>query len=471
LVTELSALSGVDKDVLSKEARMASTRNSSPVHTLLTLGVCAIGAASLLGACASTPRRVATTKKIRRLKLEPIKVIASAGGKRIEVLDATGLFEAGGRHLSAKKHREALRHYDRLLVHYPKTRFTAPALYNAGLAHEALYEYDKATKRYRALIAAYGKTRDAVDAGFRLGGCLAELHRWKDSAKVFAQLTTRTKLSAGDRIEAFARKGLAEFRQHDHDAARKTLIAAVAFARKVDGVERLDNDFFLGMSYYYLAAIPHVHFRLSKVDSGKKMGKTLDAKAKLLLVSQRRYIEAIRVKNPYWATAAGFQIGSLYKEFYGTLMTALPNFKKAARKNAKRAKISIAQAEKQLVKVYLEELHKKVKPLLKKAIRVFEKNVVMGTRVGIRSRWLAKSRHQIRELKRLLLAKPADVLRLLPKKAKLPEDQPGAPASSPAKPTQVAPTGSPAGSTPSSVPATKTPKPPAKPQPGRRVLL
>lgn len=445
------------------------TRTLDLVRRTLLLSACVIGAGMLLVACASAPRRVATTKKIRRLKLEPIKVIASAGGKRIEVLDATGLFEAGGRHLSAKQHREALRHYDRLLVHYPKTRFSAPALYNAGLAHEALYEYDKAAARYRALIAAFGKTRDAVDASFRLGGCLAELHRWKESARVFATLSQRKGLSAGDRIEAFARKGLAEFRQHDHDAARKTLVAAVAYARKVDGVERLDNDFFLAMSYYYLAAIPHVHFRLSKVDRGKKMGKTLDAKAKLLLVSQRRYIETIRVKNPYWATAAGFQIGSLYKEFYNTLMTALPDFKKAARKNAKKARISVAKAEKQLVRVYVEELHKKVKPLLKKAIRVFEKNVVMGTRVGIRSQWLAKSRHQIRELKRLLLAKPAEVVRLLPKAQKLPEDEPGARSASKSKPSGGAKAGSP--SSPSSAPASKSPKTPAKPTPGRRVLM
>ncbi len=435
----------------------------------LLLSACVVGVGMLLMACASVPRRVATTKKPRRLKLEPIKVIASDGGKRIEVLDATGLFDAAGRHLSAKQHRQALRHYDRLLLHFPKTRFSAPALYNAGLAHEALYEYDEAAKRYRTLVAGYGETRDAVDASFRLGGCLAELHRWKDSAQVFATLSQRKDLTAGDRIEAFARKGLAEFRQHDHDAARKTLVAAVAYARKIEGVERLDHDFFLAMSYYYLAAIPHVRFRLSKIDRGKKMGKTLDAKAKLLLVSQRRYIETIRVKNPYWATAAGFQIGSLYKEFYNTLMTALPDFKKAARDNAKTAKISLAKAEKQLVRVYIEELHKKVKPLLKKAIRVFEKNIVMGTRVGIRSQWLAKSRHQIRELKRLLLAKPAEVVRLLPKAPRLPEDQPGAPPAS-----EPVTSGSKAVFTPTSAPAAKPPEHPAsptKPHAGRRMIL
>ncbi|MCK5800269.1 MAG: hypothetical protein KAI47_23925, partial [Deltaproteobacteria bacterium] len=131
-------------------------------------------ALSLLGGCAtlaptSTARR--SSKPIHRLKLEPIKIIASAGGAHIEILDAMGLFEAGGRHLAAKQYRQAIRHYDRLLKHYPKTRFSSPARYNAGLAHEALYEYDKAAARYREMIRIDGAKRDAIDAAFRLGGC------------------------------------------------------------------------------------------------------------------------------------------------------------------------------------------------------------------------------------------------------------------------------------------------------------
>lgn len=426
----------------------------------------------MVGGCATAPPNVTMAPKRakRRLQLEPFKLIASADRSKIEILDATGLFEAGGRLLEAKQYREALRHYQRLLKHFPKTRYGTPALYNSGLAHEALYDYDKAAASYRELIRRYGSTRDAVDATFRMGGCLAELHRWAASAHVFTKLLERKDLSAGDRIEAYARAGLAHFRRNDFEATRKTLAAAAAYARKVDGVERLDNDFFLGMAYYYLAAIPHVKFRGSAVGAGKKMAKELDAKARWLLLSQRRYIDTIRVKNPYWATAAGFQIGSLYREFYTTLMTAVPDFKSAARKNAKRAKISVSEAERQLVTVYVEELHKKIKPLLSKAIRVFEKNIVMGTRVGIRSRWVSKSRHQISELKRLLLAKPAEVVKLLPRKAVLPEDQPGQPGAAPSAPSS-APASAPA--TPGSTPALspKPPKAPDGPSKTRRVIL
>ncbi|MBW2733299.1 MAG: tetratricopeptide repeat protein [Deltaproteobacteria bacterium] len=352
-----------------------------------------------------------------------MKLIVSPDKKDILVLDATELFEVAGRHLSAKRYRAALSHYDRLLQHFPKTRYTSPALYNAGLAHEALLEYKDATSRYGQLMALYPKSRGAVDAGFRLGGCLGELADWEGSAQLFSKLLARRDLSAGDRVEAYARKGLALYNNRDLPQAEAVMAEAIAFAHRVETVERLDNDFFLAMAHYYLGAAPHLRFRLVKVDGSKKMGKRLDAKAKLLLVSQARYIRTIRVKNPYWATVAGFQIGSLYKEFYTTLMTALPDFKKVAAKNALRAKISPEHAERQLVQVYLEEVHKQVKPLLEKAIRVFEKTVVMGERVGIRSQWVQKSQRQMSDLKRLIAASPSEAIKLLPKQPTSPEDQ------------------------------------------------
>lgn len=398
----------------------------------------------ILGACGTAPPvKTNPVSRVRRLHMAPMKLMVTADKKDILVLDATELFEVAGRHLAAKRHRAALAHYERLFQHFPKTRYTSPALYNAGLAHEALLEYDRAAKRYRRLMTLFPRSRSAVDAGFRLGGCLAELGNWEGSAQLFTKLLLRRDLSAGDRVEAITRKGLAFYNKRDLPAAEAAMKAAITFARRVEAVERLDNDFFLAMAYYYLAAAPHLRFRLSKVDGGKSLGKDLDAKAKLLVLSQARYIKTIRVKNPYWATAAGFQIGSLYKEFYTTLMTALPDFKRAAAKNAKRAKISAAKAERQLVQVYLEEVHKRVKPLLKKAIRVFEKNVVMGERVGIHSRWVLKSRRQMSDLKRLIAASPSEAIKLLPKRPIAPEDQPASPKASKQGPSSQ-PTGSPA---------------------------
>jgi tetratricopeptide (TPR) repeat protein len=362
---------------------------------------------------------------VHRLELEPIKLIATGGSQgavKVEALDANGLFDRAGAALSAKKNQEAIALYDRLLRLFPSSRFVSPALYNAGLAHEWRREFDRAAARYRELIRRFGPSKEAVDASFRLGGCYAELRNWPASAQTFAELLKRKELSASDRIEAYARRGLAYFRLGDARAARTALQEAVAYHKTVEAVERLDTDFFLAMAHYYIAALPHVDFRNVTVNANKELAKSLDDKARLLLLAQAGYIGTIKVKNPYWATAAGFQIGSLYREFYTTLLTAVPDFKEQAAKNAKVAKITVKAAQDQLVQVYLEEVHKAVKPLLGKAIRVFEKTVLVAERVGVSSEWVQKSQHQMNELKHLLSLPPKDAVRLVNKET-VPEDQ------------------------------------------------
>ncbi len=374
----------------------------------------------------NTAAKAASSKSPVQIKMEPFKLQVIKGGANpvVEVLDPGFLFEAGGRHLSAKQYLQAVASYDKLLKNFPSSRFISPALYNTGLAFEWMGKFDQAAVRYQKLIRRFGPSKEAIDAGFRLGGCFAELANWPTSAQTFAELLARKDLSASDRIEAMSRMGLAYFRLGDMRACKSTLRAVGDFHNQIETMERLDTDFFLAMAQYYLAAIPHLDFRNLKVDPGKKMASSMDHKARLLLLSQAGYIKAIKVKNPYWATAAGFQIGSLYQEFYRVLVTTLPDFKAKALNNAKLAKITVEQAEHQLNQVYMEEVHKTVKPLLSKAIRVFETNVLMAERVGIKGQWVGKSQHQLNGLKHLLSLPPQDAIKIILEEERPPEDQP-----------------------------------------------
>ena len=395
----------------------------------LLLGGCWIGGCSAtLSSSAVHPNTLPSSaaKGPRRLTMDPITLQASVkrGELQVEILDPGISFDRAGELLSAQKFREALAGYNQILRQFPDSRFVSPALYNAGLAHEWLGEFSQAAARYREMIRRFGSSKEAIDASFRLGGCYAELRNWPASAEVLGRLLARSDLSASDRIEALARKGLAHFRLGDRRSCKSTLQEAIDFSRQVETVERLSTDYFLAMAYYYKAALPHLAFRERKVDSGEAMAKTLDGKAQFFLLSQAEYIKTIKVKNPYWATAAGFQIGSLYREFYAVLLTTLPDFTRQAAINARLAHIQMEQAQQQLTQVYLEEVHKAVAPLLFKAIRLFEKNVLMAERVGVRSDWVEKSRHQVNELKHLLSLPAQEAVKLVTKPQTLPEDQP-----------------------------------------------
>jgi tetratricopeptide (TPR) repeat protein len=374
-----------------------------------------------------------------RLQMAPLKLELPAGPTAPGQLEAAALFERAGQLLSARKYKDALKLYDELVRRFPSSRLVSPSLYNAGLAHEWSRDFTGAATRYRELMRRFGRTREALDAAFRLGGCYAELHNWPASAQIFSELLRRKDLSASDRIECLARKGLAYFQLGDHRAARSTLQEALTYHQAVERFERLDTDYFLAMVHYYQAAIPHLEFRDLKVDAtqsgkgsrGSVLAQTLDDKARLLLLSQAAYIKTIQIKNPYWATAAGFQVGSLYRELYSVLLTTLPDFTAKALKNAKTARIPLLKARRQLVQAYLEEVHRTVKPLLDKAIRVFEQNLKVGERVGVQSEWVQKSRYQVNELKHLLSLPPAEAVKLVTQDSPLPEEQPGLPAPRP----------------------------------------
>ncbi len=363
---------------------------------------------------------------VTTIEMEPMKieVVRSPEGKHVEAFDAATLFEQAGEALNAQRFTEAAAAYDRLIKDFPDSRYELAARYNAGLALEGVRDWSGAVARYRGLVEKHPDSRDALDALFRMGGCYAELANWAASAEVFAQVLAHKDLSLGDRVEAMGRRGLAQYNMKDAVAAEHTFRDALRYYKENEEVERLDSDFFLALCHYYLAEISHDQFRAAPVRLPEKQMKAdLEAKAQLLIVTQARYVDVARVRNPAWATAAGYQMASLYKEFYDALMTApVPPELSAEAKQ-----------------VYVEELRKTIEPLLRKAIHAHELTQQVAERNGIDNEWVRKSSEQMAQL-RALLAPP----------------DPNAPAPSPAPSTAK----------PSSAPPEhdKMERPPAPPQ-------
>src|SRR6202008_4359900 len=108
------------------------------------------------------------------------------------------------------------------------------------------------------------------------------------------------------------------------------------------------------------------------------LARDLEAKARMLLVAQSRFLDAMRVDNVEWATAAGFQIGTLYREFYDDLVGApVP-----------------AQLQGEAREVYLDEVKRQVHTLLQRAISIHEKNLLMAERLGEQNDWVRRSNEQ-----------------------------------------------------------------------------
>ncbi|MBI5480022.1 MAG: hypothetical protein HY906_14240 [Deltaproteobacteria bacterium] len=197
------------------------------------------------------------------------------------------------------------------------------------------------------------------------------------------------------------RRGYAQYQLKDQAAAERTFRETIGFYRKADQEQRLDADFFLAMAHYYLAEIPREEFKRQPIRlPEKQMERDLEAKARLLLTAQGRYIATINVRNPHWATASGFQVGALYREFYDAVVGA-PIPHGDLRRRAKAAGITYEE----VLKAYVEQVRQYMRPLLENAIKVHEKNVQMAERTGVDNDWVKRSGEQLEALKILLAGK------------------------------------------------------------------
>ena len=353
-------------------------------------------AAALAAGCAHQAPALPVTPAagpVTEYEMEPIKITAVNGpeGVHIESFDAAELFEQGGKALGEKRYDDAIAAYDRLLKEFDDPRYAKAGLYNAGLAHQAKKDWAGAIGRFRTLVERYPDSADAKDGLFQLAATYAETSNWPASAETLARVLERKDLTADDRLEALGRRGFAQFQLKDLDTAERSFGSAVSYFHQIEKEERLDTDFFLALALYHMGEITHERFRAVALRLPEsQMNADLDEKARLLLLSQRQYIDTMRLGNPEWAAASGFQVGALYEELYDSFIHA-PVPPELLRPEA---------VEKR--EVYYSELRKKIRVLLEKSSHWHDENLKMIERYGIRNEWREKSKLAYNKIQQLL---------------------------------------------------------------------
>jgi hypothetical protein len=151
------------------------------------------------------------------------------------------------------------------------------------------------------------------------------------------------------------------------------------------------DDYFPAQAQFFIGEIYRQNYESVQLDPTKgtdELAKDLEFKAELLLSAQGHYLRAIRVGNGYWATAAGSQIGGLYENLYDHMVNApVPP--------------GLNQEE---AEVYRQELRKKVRVLINKAISIYERTLETAERIGAQSSFVDRTRESLKKMKDLLLA-------------------------------------------------------------------
>lgn len=255
-------------------------------------------------------------------------------------------------------------------------------------AQELLHDCAAAIRAYDAYLARFSD--GPADLFARRGACYAELGEWKASADSYAEAFARATLPSA-KVEALARQGYAHFELGQLDQAEPLLQQAdqVYVASQEQNSERFSNYYFVGMARFYRAAVWHRRFRDVPIRlPEKQMTEDFARKFALLEKAQEAYNETIKAKHMFWVSAAGYQLGSLFEEFYDAMMHApVPDW--------------LDDKQRQ---VYYEELKSQLRPVVNKAIWVFEKNLATARRLGYESEFTAQTEAKLSELQAVLLA-------------------------------------------------------------------
>ena len=253
-------------------------------------------------------------------------------------------------------------------------------------------DFESARSTLAGLLAEVPEHADAADTWARLGAVQAELGEWAQSAhsldEAYQRLDQAALVSA--RIELLARRAYALFSDGAYESCSAVLDQAEALYAKEEQAptERFSTFYFVGMMRFYRAALLHTQFREVQVELPEaRMTAAFSKKLELLTAAQAGYNDTIRVKHVYWVSAAGFQLGTLFEEFYDDLMHApVPDW--------------LDDGQKQ---TYYEELKAQLRPVVNKAIWVFEKNLESARRLGYENPFVEQTRDALARLQAVLL--------------------------------------------------------------------
>jgi tetratricopeptide (TPR) repeat protein len=312
------------------------------------------------------------------------------GGTQVAVYDARELFDRAGAALDRGRYDQALALYDRLVSAFPESQLVAPALFNAGLALEGMGDLNAAVARYLEVARRARATRHGLDAHIRAGAVMAEQARWSEALSVFDQLAARSELAAADRIEIRARRGYVLVESGRLDDAERALGAALELDQP-GARASVATRYFLAMAQYYLGEVARRRAEAVRLDlPEQELQRDLEAKAKLVLMAQRRFEDTIRRADLYWATAAGYQLGSMQEDMWRALVAA-PVPDRLRRDEAT---------------IYATEVRALARAHLDKARAAHAMNVQVAEHHRTETPWSASSRRRIAEIDDLLAREP-----------------------------------------------------------------
>ncbi len=357
--------------------------------TILGLGAMACTTGGAKGD--SEMAKVTENPPAQQLDLDPMLIMASPDGGEGMTLNAEEVFQKAYKAYGNRRYEEALAHYGTVIKYFPDSRFFLPSLFNIGLTNEKLERWETAGAAYRTIVERFPEKDDTKDAYYRLAQVYAELGKHQEIVTLMTEVMLRPDIEHFDRMEAHVRRSDALVELGEFTEAEDGFRTLLRLNDEASPTTRLAEDsVFIVQAYFGLGQSLHKQvMAIPLVLPTERMGEDLERKAKLFLSAQSAYIKALRVHHPRWSVAAGFMIGRMYEDFYLDILSAeIPD-----------------DLTDEQVAIYFEELRGQLRPLMVRAIQVYEKNLSLSKRIADRpgfAEWAEASEQHLTRLKAYL---------------------------------------------------------------------
>ena len=341
----------------------------------------------LLSAC-STSQQVMKASEPRPVQ-EPVK-----NAEPKPEMSEQDMFRAAGTAFRDKDYETSATLYLKLIEKAPEGRYANVSRFNGGLSLERLKRYSEAVPYYEEVAKRTAGSKDAHDAFFRAATCMQSAERWDEAKKYWTRVLKPeyAQISEHDQMEAHVKRAWAYEKLGDMARAERDYKGVFRLHRN-----NLDNRLIRTTPLVALAHQRVGYLYGSLVDSiqimlpVERMARDIEEKANYFLKAQSHLLDAIRRHHPEHSLAAGHRLGTLFESFYLDLMNA--------------------EVPEELGKddhvVYIQELKKKVRPLIEKAVYTYRRTVELGNRLDYNGAWTKKARLSLKRLESYIAAEAA----------------------------------------------------------------
>ena len=325
------------------------------------------------------------------VEMDPMELVAIDvdGQKVVEVLDPETLFREGGQAFGAGRYADAARKYLLVVQHFGESRWADVSRFNGALALERSWRCGEALEIYAELAERTAGSKDAHDALFRIATCQEQLEAWRAAVAAFDRLLAPEygEIGVADRIEATTRRAVARQRLGELAEAERDFTEALDLYRANLHLRALHTDRYVSLAQFQVGEIYRELFTAIRFQLPvERMERDLEDKSNLFLKAQAAYLRTLRLHHPDFSVKAGYRLGALYEMMYDHMMAAeVPS-----------------ELNREEVGIYYEELRSRIRPLVERAVGIYERNLRLGERVGKDDEWIRRTEAGLARLREVL---------------------------------------------------------------------